>query len=818
MSDPNQEESLFDALLALPPEQRAAYLDRACADNTALRARLENLLRAHEQSGGFLEKPVTPAGSRTFSTNIPAMEKPGDRIGRYKLLQQIGEGGCGVVYMAEQEEPVRRKVALKVIKLGMDTKSVIARFEAERQALAMMDHPNIAKVLDAGATEAGRPYFVMELVRGVKITDFCDEQNLPTQARLDLFMQVCRAIEHAHQKGIIHRDIKPSNILVTLHDETAVPKVIDFGIAKATQGRLTDHTVFTAFEQFMGTPAYMSPEQTEMNGLDVDTRSDIYSLGVLLYELLTGQTPFDTKELLQSGLNAMCRTIREKEPAQPSTRLSRMQNSDLTTVAQRRRTQPPRLIHSVSGDLDWIVMKALEKDRKRRYETASGFARDVQRHLNDEPVEAHKPGGFYRLQKSIRRNKMAFSAGGIVAATLIVGLIVSTWMFFREREARQRADVEAMKSKEVAQFLQQMLAGVGPSVARGRDTALLREIADKTAARLDTELTNTPEVEAELCDTLGRVYWAIDENEKAEQMFRRALELRRKLFGEDNKLTADTLNGLARALKTRNKLAEAETAAREALGIRKKIFGDENAEVAESLFTLALVLQAEGLDEGITVGREALAMQRKVLGNDNPVTAESLNALAYTLAKKGKYDEAEEMFHEALATDEKVFGRMYPETANALDNLATMYFREGKLPEAEAAVRQALVIQTNLFGFNHTEVGNSLNDLGGILAAEGKLTEAEAVDRQAIASYKGAVGDAHPLYAASLSNLGVALEKQGRLAEAESLYRQSLVIRQTFPYTPNASNDVQRSLNHIAKVLREEGKPADGGSLTNGVR
>ena len=362
-------------------------------------------------------------------------EKAGDKIGRYKLLQQIGEGGCGVVYMAEQEEPVRRKVALKVIKLGMDTKSVIARFEAERQALAMMDHPNIAKVLDAGATENGRPFFVMELVRGIKITDYCDQNKLNTEARLKLFMQVCHAIQHAHQKGIIHRDIKPSNILVTLHDGQPVPKVIDFGIAKATQGRLTDQTLFTAFEQFIGTPAYMSPEQAEMSGLDVDTRSDIYALGVLLYELLTGQTPFDPKELVKSGLDEMRRTIREQEPQRPSTRLSTMLDADLTAVAQRRQSEAPKLIPLLSGDLDWIVMKSLEKDRTRRYETANGFAMDIQRYLGNEPVVARPPSTLYRFQKLARRNKTMFATAGVGLATLVIGLILSLYLFVQEKSA-----------------------------------------------------------------------------------------------------------------------------------------------------------------------------------------------------------------------------------------------------------------------------------------------------------------------------------------------------------------------------------------------
>jgi tetratricopeptide (TPR) repeat protein len=394
--------------------------------------------REHEPTTPAEASP-TQASAPTAVLTLSATEKIGDRIGRYKLLQEIGEGGCGVVYMAEQEEPVRRRVALKVIKLGMDTKSVIARFEAERQALALMDHPNIAKVLDAGATEKGRPFFVMELVRGIPISDYCDQNKLETEPRLKLFIQVCQAIQHAHQKGIIHRDIKPSNILVTLHDGVPVPKVIDFGIAKATQGRLTNQTLFTAFEQFIGTPAYMSPEQAEMSGLDIDTRSDIYALGVLLYELLTGQTPFDTKMLLAAGLDKLRQTIREQEPARPSTRLRTMLDADLDTTARHRHTEPPKLIHLLRGDLDWIVMKTLEKDRTRRYETASGLAMDVERYLNREPVVARPPSRLYRFQKLVQRNRIMVGAAAMALLALFAGLGLSLYLFVRERAARQRA-------------------------------------------------------------------------------------------------------------------------------------------------------------------------------------------------------------------------------------------------------------------------------------------------------------------------------------------------------------------------------------------
>ena len=441
---PDRELALFTTCRRMRPDQRASYLDASCAGDRALRQRVEDLLRADETAGRFLQALVpdpepspgsapTPERCAFVSSTVTPSEKEGDRIGRYKLLQVLGEGGCGVVFLAEQEAPIHRRVALKLIKAGMDTKQVIARFAAERQALALMDHPNIAKVLDAGATPSGRPYFVMELVRGPKLTDYCDQNQLSTDARLELCVQVCRAVHHAHQKGIIHRDLKPSNVLVSLVDGVAVPKVIDFGIAKATQGRLTDQTLFTALEQFLGTPAYMSPEQADLGSLDIDCRSDVYSLGVLLYELLTGTTPFAARQLLQAGLDEMRRVVREQDPPRPSARLRLLAPEELTAIAHQRQATPPRLLRALRGDVDWILLKCLEKSRSRRYDTVRDLALDLERHLDRQPVLARPPRTLYRLQKLIRRHQLVVTAVAAVLAGLMLGLALAGWLGLRAR-------------------------------------------------------------------------------------------------------------------------------------------------------------------------------------------------------------------------------------------------------------------------------------------------------------------------------------------------------------------------------------------------
>ena len=764
----DRDEEIFDTARELAGEERAAYLAESCGQDADLRQRIEAMLEADAAAGEFFKThdPSSPSVILADASLPASIEKAGDRIGRYKLLEQIGEGGMGLVYMAEQEQPVRRSVALKIIKLGMDTRQVVARFEAERQALAMMNHPHIAKVFDAGATDSGRPYFVMELVRGVPITEYCDKNFLPTRQRLDLFILVCQAVQHAHQKGVIHRDLKPSNILVTLNDGVPWPMIIDFGIAKATHQRLTEKTLFTHFSQMIGTPAYMSPEQAEMSKQDVDTRTDIYALGVLLYELLTGTTPFPTKELLSLGYREMQRTIAEKEPLRLSARLTTMANEEQTLVAKNRSVDVGGLAKQFRGDLDWIVMKCLEKDRSRRYETANGLASDIQRHLSSEPVSARPPTQLYRFQKLVRRNKLAFAAAGAVAMMLLLGVVGSTWQAMRatraEREqiqlrkaaetareseaeqrrhadlaraneaklraqaevSQQKAEAEAARSAQVAAFMTGMLDGVRPSVALGRDTTMLREILDATTRRLD-ELKSQPAVEADLRSVLGSVYYDLGEYQSSEAMYRAALALRREFRGDKHADVARSLSDVGEALRKQSRYEEAEPLFAQALAMQRELLGNSDPAVAHTLYRLGMMHnRMQQGDKAEPLLREVLIIFRQHPGED---VRGPLDQLASSLRIQRKYAEAEDIDQEAVVLCRKLAPSGDPLLAGALYNLGVLFRAQGKHAEAEPYLREALEMQRKQLPRDHEDTVWSIYALASSLIACNRGEEAVAL-------------------------------------------------------------------------------------------
>jgi tetratricopeptide (TPR) repeat protein len=755
-------QEIFEQAVTVPKEDRRAFLDGACGRDADCRAEVESLLVAHDEAAAFLDAPTSGAAAAIAQ---PLSEGPGSIIGRYKLLELIGEGGFGAVYMADQKEPVHRRVALKIIKLGMDTKQVIARFEAERQALAMMDHPNIAKVLDAGATETGRPYFVMELVKGVPITEYCDGENLTTHERLDLFIDVCNAVQHAHQKGIIHRDLKPTNVLVTMHDDRPVPKVIDFGIAKATNRELTDKTLFTEFRQFVGTPEFMSPEQATMSGLDIDTRTDIYSLGVLLYQLLTGTTPFDGRTLREKGYAELQRIIHEEEPPRPSTRLSTL-GDDLASIAKRRGDDPSHLAKSLQGDLDWIVMKALEKNRTRRYETARDFALDVRRHLDDEPVIAGPPGAAYRLSKFLRRNRVAVSAGAVVAAALVIGFSLTVYGLVQSRkgfaeavrqqsaaesareeaererlrteqalqaEASQRelAQTEAQRARAVTDFLTGLLAQTDPEVALSPDVTV-RSILDGASEEVDRSFGDQPEAEATVRTTIGQAYASLGEPELAEPHLRRAL------------------------------------------AIREQLPGTSAAELYATLYPLTGVLFVTGHPDLVSFGPRMNEVGLAVIAETRPELSATLDQL-FKANISGQRERSDRLFARALeqVADAPPGDPVWILVADSLFLNGHTLWHFFNDDAAEPYFEQGLGIYRRELPAGHPQVAYALGTLVGLLNGTDRHEEAESLVREAREILRGALPAEHMHVAMTDSLLGVCLVGQGRLAEAETLLLSS---------------------------------------------
>ena len=693
---------------------------------------------------------------------------PPERLGPYRIVQVLGEGAMGIVYEAEETGAMRRRVALKVIRAGLNTKEVIARFEAERQTLALMNHPGIAKVLSAGTTETGQPYFAMELVRGLPITEYCDAHKRTVNQRLELFVAVCNAVQHAHQKGVIHRDLKPSNVLVTEQDDVPQPKIIDFGIAKALGAQLTEGTLLTQWGQAIGTPAYMSPEQAETSGVDVDTRADIYSLGVVLYEVLVGRLPVDPSDI---GIHTffVLLKLRETNPPLPSARLHAL-GQDGKTVASARRTNPGTLHGEVRGDIDWIVMKALEPDRTRRYATAGALATDLQHFLANEPVSARPPSTVYRLRKFVRRHRTGVAALVVASAAVIVGAVFSTVEW-------RRASREAAAASAVTDFLVNLFKVSDPGEARGNKVTA-REILDKGSQRINRELAGEPVLQGRLMSTMGTVYQSLGLYASADSLLQEALRVREREFGPNDTSVATTLAALGNVKRARGDFSGAERHYERALAIRERAFGPQSAAVAATLYGLAAVRIGQGRNaEAESLSVRVLAIDEKARGPDDLQTANDLVHLALVYWGEQRPTEAVPLMQRALTIQERVLGADHPDVAGNESNLGVLYYTLGRYGDALASYERTLASLQRTLGPDHPEVASVLSNLGEAYWKMGRFAESERSFRRALAIQEKALAPEHPSIAITLNGLANLLRDEKRYAEAEPMYRRALEIR-----------------------------------------
>jgi eukaryotic-like serine/threonine-protein kinase len=806
---PPSERSVFEGALEQPsPQARAAYLERACAGDAALRREVEALLAAHDR----LNSLAAGAGDHGPAPTLaePAAPLcPGAALGPYRLLQKLGEGGMGTVWLAEQHEPVRRQVALKVVKPGMDSKRVLGRFEAERQALALMDHPHIAKVLDAGATPEGRPYFVMELVRGVPLTQFCDDRRLPLRQRLELFVSVCQAVQHAHQKGVIHRDLKPSNVLVGQYDGVAVPKVIDFGLAKATGGRLTDGTLCTGLGQVVGTLEYMSPEQADFGNPDIDTRSDVYSLGVLLYELLTGSTPLEGWDGRGAGLLEVLRRIREEEPPRPSARLAAAEG--LPALAAKRGSEPRRLSGLVRGELDWIALRALEKDRSRRYESASALAADVQRHLNDEPVSAGPPGAGYRLRKFLCRHRRPVLAAGLVLVALFAGIVGTTWGLVaaegaRQAEAEQRrlvekerdaketarqvavaaaekatkaAEAEAAERRQaeaVADLMESVFRGVDPDAERKGDPGLKAQLVaqlKRAAAKLETDYAGQALVRARLGHALGMTYLGLGEPATAVSLFRGAFRERRSRLGPDDRNTLGSHNSLGVALLAAGRTAEAIQVLEQVRQRRNKALGPKHLDTLATANNLAGAYYAAGrFAKAIRLHEQVGPALLERLGPGHPRVLNSVNNLAAAYQRVGRTEKSLQLHELVAKAQARALGPDHKQTLLTLNNLASAYQDADRVEDAIRLYQKVAALQAKKFGVDHPLAMTTLSNLATAYEEAGRTAEAIDLMKRVHNTEAKNRGPDHPRTLQTLANLGGAYRNAGRPAEAIPVLEQ----------------------------------------------
>ena len=789
--------------------------------------------------------PALPGDSPDFDTHSLASSAATSlAMGPYQLRQKIGDGGMGEVWMADQLTPMRRTVAIKIIKAGMDTTRVVGRFEAERQALALMDHPAIATVFDGGSTLDGRPFFAMEYVKGEPITAYCDRHRLSTRDRIELLIRVCEGVQHAHQKGVIHRDLKPSNVLVTLQDNRPVPKIIDFGVAKATGQPLTERTLFTEMGMLIGTPEYMSPEQAELTGLDVDTRADVYALGVILYELLTGTLPFDRRRLRDSGFDAFRQMMREVDPPRPSTRTTEP-GSLSADAARNRRTEPSRLRELLCGDLDWITMKALEKDRTRRYDTVMGLAADLRRHLNEEPVLAGPPSATYRTGKFIRRHRFGVSVG-LAAVVLLVGFAIAMAIEVRRvgterdraNQESRRASMEAVAALQVSDFLTRLFQITDPSEARGRNVTA-REILDAGARTIESTLSEQPSLQSRLTETMAGAYEGLGLYDISEKLLRHTVDVRRRSHATPTEM-GQAFHSLGHVLVRRGNFAEAEAVLNEALALRRSSLGATSAAVAKTLAALGELAYEKG-DYPVAEARyrqvldmlralppgqeeaiadaandlamciqqtkadyaaakvlmaESLASRRRLLAAPHPKIAQSLNNLAMISYRLKEYETAQSLFTESLAMNRTLFGEPHPEVAANLNNLALLARDRGDYARSVDLFQQTVAMDRQIHGPDNIEVGRSLNGLAESLRLSGKAADAASAVRDSIAIHTRAVSAANWQTAATKMLLVRCLADTHEFVEAERLLGEAFPIieAQFGPAHPRVRTNAERAV------------------------
>lgn len=701
-------------------------------------------------------------------TSIPVTERNLGSIGPYYLISKLGEGGMGTVWLAEQLVPVHRRVAIKVVKSGRFSDQALRRFDLERQSLAIMNHPAIAKVFDAGSTSEGQPYFVMEYVSGLPITNYCNQKRLGTRDRIELMIKVCEGVQHAHQNAIIHRDLKPSNILVTEVDGKPLPRVIDFGIAKAMQAKSAEGETVAAFTQaggMIGTPGYMSPEQADPSILDVDTRTDVYSLGVVLYQLLTSSLPFDPKQWHIKPLHEVLRQIQEEDPQAPSTRVS----TNSSDAAVNSGTEVHKLVNTLRGDLDWITLKALERDRERRYSSPSDLASDLNRFLRNEPVVARPPSFSYRAQKFVRRNRLAvaFTAAMVV---LVIGFAISMAI------ERNRARREAETAQRVSDFMTGMFKVSDPGESRG-NSVTAREILDKASTQIEKGLGQDPQVQARLMQTMGSTYHQLGLNKEARNLLDQAVAIQSRVLGPENPETLRSQSILGTVVKAQGQANEAQKLLRQTLASQQKVLGADHPETMQTVSYLTDTLNSDGeFAEAEGLIRRTLANQQRKLGPEDPATLRSMRSLTQNLNNQGRLAEAEKLGQETLALEQKALGPDHPGTLWSMNQLALTYQDDKRYPEAEKLFRETYANSLRVLGPDHTNTRAALSNIGLTLQLQGKYPEAEVIQRDELQQTSRIEGPEHPDTLDSMNNLGITLGKQGKLRDSEKLLRNALAI------------------------------------------